>query len=151
MKKHKTLRHAIPATIKLMPINEKNCWNMFCFRNSGKMTEFVNCVINDEGEYKTASFKKTDLDKKNITVYISKDIWGIYRTVKDISRDLIFFCYFEIDEGPHKKFIWNIDALNNCVNLIGTNKKVYFDKIESQGTDFTYEAHSYLWISSRKP
>jgi len=145
MKKHKTLRHAIPAKIKLMPLSEENCWNMFCFRNSGKMTEFVNCVVKDEEGYKTAFFKKTDLDKKDITVYISKESWGTYRTSKDISRDLVFFCYFEIDEGPHKKFIWNISALNNCIDLIGTNKRTYFDKVESQGTDFSYEQPYFVY------
>jgi len=141
MKKHKTLQHAIPATIKLMPLSEKNCWNMFCFRSYGRMTEYANCVVNDEGEYKTAFFRKTDLDKKKLTVYLSKDNWNdcTYTSSKEVHRDRVFFCYFELDEKVHKKFIWNKRALNDCIDLVGTNKKTYFDKIESQGTDFTYE------------
>lgn len=145
MKKHTTLKHAIPAVIKTMPLTKQNCWDIFCFRNNGKMAELVNCVINDEGEYKTAYISKSDLSKKKVKTYISKDNCGGYISSKVIDIENAFFCYFSLIQDD-KKIIWDKKALNSCLNLIGTNKRTYFDKIESQGTDFSYERPYFNYI-----
>jgi hypothetical protein len=137
-RKNKTLRHAVPARIKLMPLSEDNCWNMFQFRHYRKMTHYVNCVIQTDEGYEIGYFENSHLDIPIIKVYFSDDIWRSYTKTENIKRNKILLCYFELNDGSIKRF-WDVNALRNCKELIGTRKLTYFDAVKRQGMDFTYE------------
>lgn len=138
LRKNNTVRHAVPARIKTMPLSEDNCWNMFQFRNSGKMTWFVNCVVKTEGGYDMGYFEKSHLDRKTIKVYVSDSVFRSYTRVEEANRDDVYLCYFELKDEGVKRF-WKLDAIKNCIDLIGTRKLTYFDVVIRQGMDFSYE------------
>ena len=74
VRKNETLRHAVPTRIKLMPLSEDNCWNMFQFRHSGRMTYYVNCVIQTDEGYDIGYFEKSHLDRPIIKVLTKSDL-----------------------------------------------------------------------------
>jgi len=102
------------------------------------MTYYVNCVIQTDEGYDIGYFEKSHLDRPIIKVYISDDIWRGYTSTENVNRKKIFLCYFELKDGSIKRF-WDVDALRNCSDLIGTRKLTYFDAVRRQGMDFSYE------------
>jgi hypothetical protein len=142
MIKSKTLKIAAPAVIKLMPLSIDNCWNIFCFRSGRKYIEFAYCVVKDEGSYKIGYFEKSHIERDLIEVYISANNWGSgYIQSKKFNSSEIQFCYFQMlfKYSTMCNTFWNIDAMSSYLDVIGTKKKVYFDVVQRQGTDFTYE------------
>jgi len=132
---NKTKVHAIPTNVYLLPANDNNCWNMF--RSRTYCNNDVYCVfLNDEGKYETAYFDIFQMkEKKPFKLYVSKEGGRGYLRVETVSRDRVFFAYFS---NEYENFL-DVKALNNCIEVVGTKKKTYFDLVQSCGRDFSYE------------
>lgn len=137
MEKHRTIQHAVLADIKLCPANSETYNDMFKFDYQKSFG-----IYKDADLYKFFVFNKNELDKKNknfIKGVVKKRIneFSSYEETIKAEPEKVFFIWFEI---KNKKFVSYLeDVITKYNHLIGTDEKLYFDEVVSQGMDFTYE------------